>query len=87
MSSFVIWSVVAIVAVASVADVRTRRIPNVLTVPAMLAGLAVNTWLGGFAGLGHAAAGLLVAVLVVGGLCWFRTMGFGDLKLCAAVGA
>ncbi|MEO8029130.1 MAG: A24 family peptidase [Bryobacteraceae bacterium] len=87
MSSFVIGSVFALVIVAAVTDVRTRRIPNLLTLPALVAGLAANAMLGGVAGLGRGAAGVLVAVLVLGGFCWFRTMGFGDLKLCAAVGA
>jgi len=87
MPSFVILFVVALVIVASVSDVRTRRIPNLLTLPAIAAGLVANTVVGGFSGLGMSAAGILTAGLVVGGFCWFRAMGFGDLKLCAAVGA
>jgi prepilin peptidase CpaA len=72
---------------ACVTDLRTRRIPNVLTFGAALAGLVFQFATGGVEGLGQAALGWLLGALVfllpfaLGGL------GGGDVKLLAALGA
>ena len=72
---------------ACVTDLRTRRIPNVLTIGAALAGLVFQFATGGVEGLGQAALGWLLGALVfllpfaLGGL------GGGDVKLLAALGA
>lgn len=78
---------VAAVAVAVVTDVRRRRIPNALTLPLALTGLAlgaVSGGMGGFlmSGAGCLAGGLLF-LLPAAKLGW----GMGDLKLVAALGA
>jgi len=78
----VVWA-----AVAAFWDLRTKRIPNWLTLPAILLGLAVNAVLSGAAGLwasflGTAVgAALLLVPFAMGG------MGAGDVKMLAAVGA
>jgi prepilin peptidase CpaA len=73
-------------AIGSVQDVRERRIPNRLTGPAVVAGLALHAALGGWQGLGASA----LAGLIAGGLflLFFLAggMGAGDVKLMAAVG-
>ncbi len=84
---WIAWPVVVTTAVAVGADVRTRRIPNLLTGPALLLGIAVNAvWHGGAGALngleGMAVAG---ALLLPGWLLGW--MGAGDVKLVAAVGA
>ena len=72
---------------ACVTDLRTRRIPNVLTFGAALAGLVFQFATGGVEALGQAALGWLLGALVfllpfaLGGL------GGGDVKLLAALGA
>ena len=73
--------------IAVVIDVKTRRIPNWLTVSAFVAGIAYHVVTNGWQGLGFAMAGfgvgfgiLLVLWLIGGG-------GGGDVKLMGAVGA
>jgi prepilin peptidase CpaA len=72
--------------VASVYDLRTRRIPNKLTLPAILGGLTLHLVRGGPAEMGWAA----LAGLIAGGifLLFFLAggMGAGDVKLMTAVG-
>jgi prepilin peptidase CpaA len=72
--------------VASVFDVRSRRIPNFITFPSILLGLALHLALGGWRQLlTSLAAGLICGFVflvfyIAGG------MGAGDVKLIAAVG-
>jgi len=79
--------VIVLVLLATRADVRTRKIPNLLTASALLLGVAVHAALEGPAGAGNA----LVGALVAGGLLFpgwlLRCTGAGDVKLMAAVGA
>ena len=73
--------------VACVTDVRSRRIPNLLTFGAAIAAVIVHAAIGGWQGAGGALAGwavgcaLFVPFFVLGG------MGAGDVKLLAALGA
>ena len=85
--TWVAAAVVVLTAVAADLDSRTRRIPNRLTAPALLAGLLAHAIAGGPSGLGHGALGALVAggLLMPGWLLGFT--GAGDVKLMAAVGA
>jgi len=87
MHSISWWPVFALVVIATVTDIHSRRIPNWLVVPFLAAGVAVNTAYHGAKGLGHSVGGIALAVAVTGIFCWLRGMGMGDLKLCAAVGA
>ena len=48
---------------AAVCDVRTRRVPNLLTGPMLLAGLSWGIWIGGWAGLADSAAGCLLLAI------------------------
>lgn len=72
--------------IGSVTDVRERRIPNLVTGPAIVAGLILHAISGGWRGLGDSA----LAGLIAGGifLIFFLAggMGAGDVKLMTAVG-
>ncbi len=68
-------------------DYRSRRIPNWLTVPGLVLGIATNSWLRGWPG---AKDSLLGAGLGLGLLLPFvliRSLGAGDWKFVGALGA
>jgi prepilin peptidase CpaA len=67
-------------------DLRTRRIPNVLTFGAAAAGLAFHAFFSGSGPL-TALAGWITGVLIFAPLFLLRGMGAGDLKLLGALGA
>jgi len=87
MNSVSWYPTLVVLLIASIIDVRSRRIPNWLVAPFLLAGFAVS--LSGFGAIGfvQSLSGFALAVAVAGVLCWLRGMGMGDLKLCAAIGA
>ena len=87
MEMLPMWPAVLLVSVATLTDLRSRRIPNWLTIPFLAAGLATGGVLHGLPGLARSAAGVGLAVLLLAVFCLLRGMGWGDLKLCAAVGA
>jgi prepilin peptidase CpaA len=72
---------------AVAADLRYGIIPNWLTVAGVAAGLACGLWSGGARGLGSAAAGTAVGLLVFFVLHVMGGMGGGDVKLMAGFGA
>jgi prepilin peptidase CpaA len=72
---------------ASIADVRTRRIPNVLTFGTALFAIALQTSTDGTHGLGLALVGWLVGVAIFFPIFALGGMGAGDVKLVGALGA
>ena len=68
-------------------DVRYRRIPNKLVLAILLAGLSINTFFGGSRGLLTSLGGLALSFGIMFLLHVFGTMGAGDVKLFAAIGA
>lgn len=76
-----------LVLAAAFLDLRDRRIPNWLTASGVVAGLSINTYQYGWAGLKNAMLGLMVAFAIYTLLFALRAMGGGDVKLMAAVGS
>ena len=87
MNSIAWWPNVVVLVLASGIDLRTRRIPNWLSVPFLFSGMIVPAIAGGWAGLRTSSAGFGLAVLLFALPCFLRGMGLGDLKLAAGVGA
>jgi prepilin peptidase CpaA len=77
----------ALLSLACVSDLRTRRIPNVLTFSATAAALLFHLATGGFSAAGWSLAGWSLGVLLFFPMFALRGMGAGDVKLLAAVGA
>ena len=81
------WPTVAVVLIATVTDLRSRRIPNWLVGPFLLAGLALSGYLNGWNGLLQSFLGVLLGGVVMGVFWKSGGMGMGDVKLCMAIGA
>lgn len=88
LTNRVIWAVAVLAAgAAGWTDLRSRRIPNWITAPALVLGIALQSWASGWTG---AKSALLGAALGFGLLLPFaliRGIGMGDLKLVTALGA
>jgi prepilin peptidase CpaA len=67
-------------------DLRSRRIPNWLSVSGAVVGVVANTVLGGWAGLKTSLLGLVVALGLLLPFVLLRSLGAGDWKLAGAVG-
>jgi prepilin peptidase CpaA len=87
MHSIAWWPTLIVLAIATFTDLRSRRIPNWLVLPFMIAGITVSGWLRGWRGIEQSLAGLALGALLLGILYWLGGMGMGDLKLCAAIGS
>lgn len=79
--------VLVVVGAAAFIDVRTRRIPNLLTFGSAAAAPAYHLWTGGLHGLTQSAGGWAIGVALFLPMFLLRGMGGGDVKLLGAVGA
>jgi len=83
------WPTIVVLGVATVTDLRSRRIPNWLVFPFLAAGLALSfapaSWHG--IGIAQSLEGMGLGLLLFGILAMMGGMGMGDVKLCAAIGA
>lgn len=73
--------------IACAVDLRTRRIPNLLTFGAAAGALVFHFATGGSSGLGNAAGGWLAGAAMLMVPYALGGMGAGDVKLLAALGA
>lgn len=68
-------------------DVRYRRIPNKQVLMVLLCGIALNSFFGAWTGFLASLLGMVMAFGLMFILHAFGTMGAGDVKLFAAIGA
>ena len=68
-------------------DVKFRRIPNLLVLSALVIGIGINIFFGGWHGLGNSLLGFGFGFIPMLLLHIFGAMGAGDVKLSGAVGA
>ena len=78
---------VALAVLASVTDVRSRRIPNVLTFGVTISALALHGFVTGASGVVFSATGWLVGIALFFPFFALRGLGGGDVKLLGAIGA
>ena len=86
MSSLQTFTFVFVV-MSVLCDLTTRRIPNVLTFGAAIAGIAIHGYLSGISGVGTAVAGWFVGAAIFFPVFVLGGMGAGDIKLLGAIGA
>ena len=72
---------------AALSDLRSHRVPNLLTFPALLGALLVSPWLGGTSGPVEAALGAALGLGLLLGPYAIGGMGAGDVKALMALGA
>ena len=86
MNVFQIAAIVLAI-VAALWDLKSRRIPNVLTFGSALAAIIVHAYFGGLPGAGWSVLGWLVGLAFFLPFFALGGMGAGDVKLLAALGA
>ena len=84
---FLIIFLSVVLIIAAFIDMRTYRIPNLLTYPAMLVALIYHTVANGVSGLMFSSLGLIVGLGLFSIPFFMGMMGAGDAKLMGAVGA
>ncbi len=84
---FSIWGCALIVTAAFVTDIRTMKIPNWLTLTAVVSGILFHTAAEGLQGLAFSAKGLGVGFAVLLLMHVMGAVGAGDVKLFAGIGA
>jgi prepilin peptidase CpaA len=77
----------AVATAAAASDLRTRRIPNWLTVPALLLGLTLNTLIYRWPGARESLKGAGLGLALLLPFFLLRSIGGGDWKLVGAIGA
>lgn len=84
-SPLILATVVAFIAL--ITDLRSGRVYNWLTFPAILLGWVLNLYLHGLSGLGYSVAATILGIMLYmpGGI--FGLIGMGDVKLLGALGA
>lgn len=87
MKPLVLAGAVLLALIAGWTDLRSRRIPNWLTVPSFVVGVGLNTYFGGRPGLKSSLLGALVGLGLLLPFVLLRSLGAGDWKLAGALGA
>lgn len=86
-ASYQSWLALVLVSMGTIIDTLRHRLPNLLTVSGLLAGLGVQSWVNGGAGFLSGMLGALAAMALFFPFFAMRWMGAGDVKLLMAVGA
>ncbi len=83
-----VWALATSLAItAGWTDWRFRRIPNWLTLPGLVLGIAANTVARGWQGTKESLLGALLGFAVLLPFVLIRSLGGGDWKLVGALGA
>src|ERR1700730_12933263 len=84
----IIWAfVLTLTFLASATDWRTRKIPNWITVPGIVAGITLRSVISGWPGARASLEGAGLALALLLPLVLLRALGAGDWKLMGAIGA
>lgn len=87
MNTIALWTTIPVLTAAVYTDIKCRRISNRLVLPFLTAGIVVSTIRCGLHGSAQSIEAIGLAMMLVGVPAIFGMIGFGDAKLCAAIGA
>jgi prepilin peptidase CpaA len=88
LTNYSLWILPAILAlIAGYTDWRSRRIPNWLTMPGFLLGIAANSLVRGWPGTKDSLLGAGLGLALLLPFVIIRALGAGDWKLVGALGA
>ena len=87
MKPVILAGALLLAVLAAWTDLHRRRIPNWLTVPGLIVGLAGNAVLGGWSGLKTSLLGAVLGLALLLPFVLLRSLGAGDWKLAGALGA
>ncbi|MGA7590657.1 MAG: A24 family peptidase [Candidatus Sulfotelmatobacter sp.] len=87
MKPVVLELAIAFAVTAGISDLCSRRIPNWLTIPGLLVGVAANAVVSGWSGVETSLLGAGLGLLLLLPFVIVRGLGGGDWKLAGALGA
>lgn len=82
-----LFGAVLLAIIAAWTDLRSRRIPNWLTVSGLVVGIVANIVLSGWSGLKESLLGAGVGLALLLPFVLLRSLGAGDWKLAGALGS
>lgn len=77
----------AVLIIAAIFDFRFKKVPNIITLPAIAAGISIAFLERGFIGLSASTAGLVIGMALLYLPYASGGMGAGDVKFLGAIGA
>jgi len=87
MEKETILLLLVILTIAAIYDAKYRKIPNILTLSTILAGLAYHAWFSGIQGFLFSTGGTFLGMGLLIVFYLMGKMGAGDVKLMGAVGS
>ena len=87
MNTPILAGAVLLAAIAGFTDLRSRRIPNWLTVSGLVVGIAVRGFFQGWSGAKTSLLGVILGLGLLLPFVLLRSLGAGDWKLAGALGA
>lgn len=78
---------IVVLLIAAITDYRFRKVPNIVTFPAILGGMAIAFLQGGFSVLSSSALGFFLGIALLFLPYAMGGIGAGDVKLLGAIGA
>lgn len=87
MNAPILAGAVLLAAIAGWTDLRSRRIPNWLTVSGVVLGFAVRSFFQGWVGAKTSLLGMILGLGLLLPFVLLRSLGAGDWKLAGALGA
>lgn len=87
MNAIITTLLLSALAAATFTDLKSQRIPNWITFPLIIAGMAIHAWFDGMDGFLYSLGGFGIGFFVMAIPYFLGVMGAGDVKLMAGVGA